>query len=91
MPHLKVNNICRKRVDNLKFLGVFLDENLNWQSHIVLILNKILKDIVLLFKAWNYNTSRNNMLENLLLSIFSPFVETKNKNQLFRNISVFCL
>ena len=29
---LKINNICLKQVNKLKFLGVFLNENLNWQS-----------------------------------------------------------
>ena len=50
-PDLKINNICLKRVKKLNFLGVVLDENLNWQSHIALMWNKISKNIGLLFKA----------------------------------------
>ena len=37
-------------VNKLKFLGVFLVENLNWKSYIALILNEVLKNIRLLFK-----------------------------------------
>lgn len=31
------------KVDNTKFLGVYMDENLKWSSHIKIIANKIAK------------------------------------------------
>ena len=35
----------------MKFLGVILDENINWKDHINMIENKISKNIGLLYKA----------------------------------------
>ena len=43
LPDLKFNNIILKRVTELKFLSVMIDENLNWQSHIKLVESKISK------------------------------------------------
>ena len=50
LPDLKFNNIILKRVTELKFLGVMIDKNLNWQSHIKLVESKISKNIGGLFK-----------------------------------------
>ena len=51
LPDLKFNNIILKRVTELKFLGVMIDKNLNWQSHIKLVESKISKNIGVLFKG----------------------------------------
>ena len=51
LPDLKFNNIILKRVTELKFLGVMIDKNLNWQSHIKLVESKISKNIGILFKG----------------------------------------
>ena len=51
MPDLKFNNIILKRVTELKFLGVMIDKNLNWQSHIKSVESKISKNIGVLFKG----------------------------------------
>ena len=34
-----------ERVDNAKFLGVYIDETLTWSNHIKVIANKIAKNI----------------------------------------------
>ena len=46
LSDLKIT-ICLKvnQVNKPKFLGDVLDENLNWESHIKLILNKVPKNI----------------------------------------------
>ena len=51
LPTLKINQTEIKRKHSLKFLGVMVDENLNWKSHIDLLLNKISKNIGVLYKA----------------------------------------
>ena len=51
LPDLKFNNIILKRVTELKFLGVMIDKNLNWQSHIKLVENKVSKNVGVLFKG----------------------------------------
>jgi len=40
-----LNNIAIKRVSNVKFLGVIIDEHLTWKSHINLVKNKAAKMI----------------------------------------------
>ena len=51
LPDLKFNNIILKRVTELKLLGVMIDKNLNWQTHIKLVESKISKNIGVLFKG----------------------------------------
>ena len=43
LPTLEINNIIIKRDPTMKFLGVLLDENLNWKTHISCIEKKNLK------------------------------------------------
>ena len=45
------NNIGLKRVTELKFQGVMIVQNLNWESHIKLIESKISNIIGVLFKV----------------------------------------
>ena len=52
-------SICNneiKRSESIKFLGVFLDENLTWKDHIRYLENKIAKNIGLLFRSKPYLT-----------------------------------
>ena len=51
LQDLNFKNIILKRKMKLKFLGVMIDESLNWQSHIILVDTKFLKNIGLLFKG----------------------------------------
>ena len=43
IPKIKINNSEIKRVESFKFLGIFLDESLNWNKHVTEISNKISK------------------------------------------------
>ena len=51
LPELKTNDVVIKREENMKFLGVLLDENLTWRPHIKCIENKISKNLGILYKA----------------------------------------
>ena len=51
LPDIKFNNIILKRVTELKFLGIMIDKNLNWQTHIKLVESKISKNIGVVFKG----------------------------------------
>ena len=48
---LSICNNENKRSESIKFLGVFLDENLTWKDHIRYTKNKIAKNIGLLFRS----------------------------------------
>ena len=51
---LILNNTTLERVNSIKFLGVILDENINWNRHIELVQNKISKNIGILCRASLY-------------------------------------
>ena len=51
LPKLTISNHDIKRQEFFKFLGVLLDENLNWKQYIRYTENKITKDLRLLYKA----------------------------------------
>ena len=51
LPVLKINNYEIKRSTSIKFLGVMVDEHLNWKDHINVIENKLSKNLGLLHKA----------------------------------------
>ena len=43
LPKLSISNHVIQRQEFIKFLGVLLEENLNWQEHIKYAENKIAK------------------------------------------------
>ena len=51
LPELKIGNTVIKREENMKFLGVLLDENMTWRRHIECIESKISKNLGILYKA----------------------------------------
>ena len=54
--NIKINNVPIERVDNFNFLGVSLDENLNWNSHldIHVICTKISRTVALFYKLKHF-------------------------------------
>ena len=48
---MNINNRETAQTESIKFLGVLLDENLSWKTHIKYIENKISKNIGILFRA----------------------------------------
>ena len=51
LPDLKIANNQIERKKAIKFLGVMLNENINWQDHIHKVENNIAKNIGLLYRA----------------------------------------
>ena len=51
LPKLKMDNMIIKRTDQIKFLGVIIDENITWNNHINILENKISKNIGAMHRA----------------------------------------
>lgn len=50
LPNLKIDNRIIKRETSVKFLGVIINENLNWSNQINYVLKKVCKNIGILYK-----------------------------------------
>ena len=66
LPKLTISNHVNERQEFIKFLGVLLDENLNWKEHIKYTENKIAKNLGLFYKARHF-LERNALLALLLI------------------------
>ena len=51
--NIKIKNMEIKEVQEAKFLGVIIDNNLTWKSHIVDVINKVSKLSGLIYKIRN--------------------------------------
>ena len=51
LPQLVINDVLIERETVTKFLGVLIDENLNWKKHIEYIINKLSKNIGILYRT----------------------------------------
>ena len=69
-PQLPISNHVIERQEYIKFLGVLLDENLNWKEYIKYTEIKIAKNLVLLYK------SRPVLERNALLAIYYSYMQT---------------
>ena len=67
---LTINDHQIDRVESIKFLGVFLDENLTWKEHIKYTENKIAKNIGLLWKAKPFVNKK------CLLSLYFSYIHS---------------
>ena len=76
LPILKINNHIIKRETFIKFLGVFIDENVTWETHINYLNEKISKNIGIMYKARKY-LSFNNM-KSLYFSIIHCYINYAN-------------
>ena len=76
LPKFTINGITIKRQNEMKFLGVLLDENLSWKAHISTIKNKISKNIGLLYKA-RYIV-KNHCLKQLYFSYIQSHLSYGN-------------
>lgn len=80
-----------KRVANVKFLGVYMDEHLEWSVHVKYLLSKLTAGIYSLNMAKNivnYSSKRLIYLAHVqshldyALSIWGPMISVKNRNKL---------
>ena len=70
LPKLTISNHVIERQVFIKFLGLLLDENLNWKEHIKYTENKIAKNLGLLYKA------RPFLERNALLTLYYSYIQT---------------
>ena len=68
LPKLTISNQVTERQVFIEFLGVLLDENLNWKEHINYTENKIVKNLGLLYKA------RPFLDRNALLALYYSYI-----------------
>ena len=69
---LFINNCELKQVSSIKYLGVVIDEHLNWKNHIEHIASKIKRGIGLLSKLRHYVPSK--ILVNLYYTLIYPYL-----------------
>ena len=67
---LYLNGITLKRVENTKYLGIFIDEKLTWQVQIQYIINKLLKFCCIFSKLREIILSQ--ILKTLYFSLVHP-------------------
>ena len=70
LTKLNINNNEIARTESIKFLGVLLDENLSWKTHIKYIENKISKNIGILFKARSFLNKKS------LFSLYYSYIHS---------------
>ena len=71
-PILKIMDKAINRVSSTKFLGVIIDQNLSWDSHIDFISRKIAKSIGILYRA--RHLLNLDILKNLYYNLIYPYV-----------------
>ena len=65
-----------KRVDQTKFLGIFIGENLTWKGHINSMMNKISKTIRIVCKLQHFTGQK--ILRNIYYSLIYPHLYYAN-------------
>ena len=58
-PILRFNNKPIERVKKTPFLGVLLDENLSWKSHMLALFQKMRRNVGIIYKLKSYLNSNN--------------------------------
>ena len=51
LPSLFINDRKIKQITSIKYLGVLNDEHLTWKEHIIVLENKVSKNLGLLYRA----------------------------------------
>ena len=70
--NIQVNGVAIDRVHENKFLGVIIDDNINWKSHIKYIQTKVSRSISVLSKAKHFLDF--NSLRMLYCSLVLPYL-----------------
>ena len=70
LPKLTFSNHVIEKQELIKFLGVLLDENLNWEEHVKHTDNKIAKNLGFFYKA------RPFLERNILLTLYYSYILT---------------
>ena len=67
-----INKVLIQQVDNTKFLGVIIDDNLNWSNHISYINSKIAKRICIISRVRKFFSK--SVLINLYYTFIFPYL-----------------
>ena len=70
-PGIKIEGNVIERVSSTKFLGVYLDENLNWKQHALQISMKVSKSIGVLYRIKHILT--HDLLQMLYYTLIHPY------------------
>ena len=70
--NVKINNITLERVSSIQFLGVYIDDKLNWKSHIKYVNSKLSKCISIIYRA-SFLVSKY-ALRMLYCALFLPYI-----------------
>ena len=73
-----IDNLPLERKQRTKFLGVFIDENLNWNQHIRHITNCISRNVGILYKTKNYILKTTLFM--LYNSLILPYIHVTSCN-----------
>ena len=76
LPMLILNNTTQERVNSIKFLGVILDKNINWNRHIELVENKISRSNGILYRTSPYLDKES--LKNIYFSFIDSYISYCN-------------
>ncbi|MBY0580085.1 MAG: hypothetical protein K2P53_00155, partial [Rickettsiales bacterium] len=76
LPDLKINKINITRQTSVNFLGVILDENLSWKTHISSLERKLSRNIAIMYKAKPFLNTRS--LKNLYFSFIHSYLTYGN-------------
>lgn len=60
-PVIRINNFNIERVEKIKYLGLIIDDKLNWKEHINFVSDKIAPMICALYKNRNYLSKKSKM------------------------------
>ena len=72
LPDLFINDVKIKSENSMKFLGVMIDENVTWKTHVELVENKISKSVGILFKASRSLNSKS--LQSTYFALVHPYI-----------------
>ena len=67
---ININNYCIKQVTEMKYLGVIVDNKLNWHNHIQYVCTKLAKAAGIIYKV------RNKAPQNVLMLLYHSLVGT---------------
>ena len=73
-PPLQINGVTMERVENYKYLGVWITSNLSWNKHITEVCRKARQKVGILYRKC-YKNANNATMPKLYLSCIRPELE----------------
>lgn len=76
LPNIFIENKSIKQANATKFLGIIIDENLNWDHHLLFLENKISKNLGIIYRAKPF--VNENSLKCLYYSFINSYLQYGN-------------